>query len=214
MRLDVFVDMVCPWCYIGKRRLDRALARYPQPELLIRWRAFELNPDLPETGMDRRHYLKAKFGAAERVQRLLDTLTAIGAEEGLAFDFARIRRVPHTGRAHRLLAAAPPDRQGALLDRLFAAYFAEGADLGDRMVLAGIAAAFGLTPAAIAGALDAAADSAGKVSEDSRPRRADIAGIPFFVFNGRFTLSGAHEPGAFLPLFDLARAETATLTRA
>ncbi len=210
MRLDVFVDMICPWCYIGKRRLDRALALSPQPELQIRWRAFQLNPDLPEIGMDRRQYLKAKFGAAERVQRLLETLTAIGAAEGLDFAFDRIQRVPHTGRAHRLLAAAPRNRQGDLLDRLFAAYFTAGADLGDRGVLAGIAADSGLRPATIAGALDAAGDAAGKVSEDRPPRRADIAGIPFFVFNGRFTLSGAHEPEAFLPLFDLARLESAS----
>ena len=111
MLLEIFSDTVCPWCYIGKRRLERALRLRPQPGLVRRWRAFQLNPGLPASGMDRRQYVIAKFGSLERAQRLYEAVSRVGAQEGIKFDFDRIARTPNTVRSHRLLyAAAEEDR--------------------------------------------------------------------------------------------------------
>jgi 2-hydroxychromene-2-carboxylate isomerase len=141
MHLEIFSDTVCPWCYIGKRRLERALRDRPMPDLAIRWRAFQLNPGMPAGGMDRRQYMAAKFGSAERAARLFDTVTRVGAEEGIRFAFDRITRTPNTMKSHRLLAlAAQHGRQSHVLDRLFAAYFAEGRDIGQPSVLVEIGA--------------------------------------------------------------------------
>ena len=120
MRLDIYSDTICPWCFIGKRRLERALAVRPQPDLTIRWRAFQLNPDMPPGGMDRRSYLEAKFGGAARTARVYDAVTAAGAGEGIEFDFGRLGRTPNTLESHRLLRFAfDQGRQDALVETLF-----------------------------------------------------------------------------------------------
>src|SRR3990172_6511485 len=127
MRLDIFSDTICPWCFIGKRRLERALAARPQPDLAIRWRAFQLNPDMPPDGMDRRAYLKAKFCGAARTARVYDAVTAAGAAEGIGFDFGRIGRTPNTLESHRLLRFAfEHGRQDALVETLFRTHFVDG----------------------------------------------------------------------------------------
>src|ERR1044072_4511275 len=124
MLLEIFSDTVCPWCYIGKRRLERALRQRPQPGLAKRWRAFQLNPGLPASGMDRRQYMVAKFGSLDRAQRLYDAVSRVGAQEGISFEFDRIQRPPNTVRSHRLLyAAAEEDKQAELLELTLASYF-------------------------------------------------------------------------------------------
>ena len=212
MQLDIFSDTICPWCYVGKRRLARALAMRPQPKLVIRWRAFQLNPGMPPEGMERSRYIEAKFGGAERAKRINDAVTTVGASEGLDFQFERIRQTPNTLASHRLLRlAAGHDRQDALLEALFAAYFVAGRDIGDLGVLEDLAAAVGLPDAA---AFLAHGDGIEEAkAEDALARRQGINGVPCFIFNGRFLLSGAQEPESFFQLFDLAREEEATALR-
>lgn len=210
MLLEIFSDTVCPWCYIGKRRLERALRLRPQPGLVRRWRAFQLNPGLPASGMDRRQYMIAKFGSLERAQRLYEAVSRVGAQEGIRFDFDRIARTPNTVRSHRLLyAAAEQDKQPELLELIFRAYFSEGRDIGDPDVLAELATLAGLPGAAIADALLEGGRLDSAMTEDLQSRRIGINGVPFFVFNGRFGLSGAQEPEALLNMLDLAREEDA-----
>jgi len=212
MQLDIFSDTICPWCYVGKRRLARAVAARPQPKLVIRWRAFQLNPGMPAEGMDRERYIEAKFGGPERAKRIYDAVTAVGATEGLDFHFERIRRTPNTLASHRLLRLA--SRQGLqaqTLDALFGAYFAEGRDIGDLRVLADIGEAVGIADVA---ARLADGDGIEEVkAEDALARRQGINGVPCFIFNGRFLLSGAQEPESFYQLFDLAREDEAGALR-
>ena len=212
MQLDIFSDTICPWCYVGKRRLARALAMRPQPKLVIRWRAFQLNPGMPPEGMERSRYIEAKFGGAERAKRINDAVTTVGASEGLDFHFERIRQTPNTLASHRLLRlAAGHDRQDALLEALFAAYFVSGRDIGDLGVLEDLAAAAGLPDAAVFLAHGDGIEEA--KAEDALARRQGINGVPCFIFNSRFMLSGAQEPESFFQLFDLAREEESTALR-
>lgn len=208
MQLEIFSDTVCPWCYIGKRRLERALRSRSQPDLTLRWRAFQLNPGLPASGMDRRQYMVAKFGSLDRAQRLYDAVARVGAQEGIQFDFERIARTPNTLRSHRLLyAAAEEGRQSDLLDLIFAAYFTQGLDIGDADVLSALAYEADVSGAAINEALADGGRMDLAITEDLQSRRIGINGVPFFVFNGRFGLSGAQEPEALLNMLDLAREE-------
>jgi predicted DsbA family dithiol-disulfide isomerase len=208
MILDVFSDTICPWCYVGKRRLERALQARPQRDLKIRWRAFQLNPGMPADGMDRKAYIDAKFGGAERARAIYDTVRAAGVSEGIAFDFDRIRRTPSTLQSHRLIRfAGGQDRQNETMEALFRAYFTDGRNIGDRAVLAEVAADAGLDRDEAADYLAGDADAEAVLGEDALARRAGINGVPCFIFNGRFALSGAQEPEAFFQLFDLAREE-------
>jgi predicted DsbA family dithiol-disulfide isomerase len=210
MHLEIFSDTICPWCYIGKRRLERALRDRPMPQLVIRWRAFQLNPGMPLGGMDRQHYLAAKFGSSERAGRLYDTVTRVGAGEGINFRFERIARTPNTMRSHRLVALAGQyDKQSSLLDRLFAAYFTEGRDVGNTEVLTEIGLLEGLDRDEIESALADDSPIGTSLAEDFLARRQGINGVPYFVFNGRFGLSGAQEPEALYHMLDLAREDDA-----
>ena len=208
MILDVFSDTICPWCYVGKRRLERALEARPQRDLTIRWRAFQLNPGMPAEGMDRKAYIDAKFGGSERARAILDTVRAAGGGEGIAFAFDRIKRTPNTLQSHRLIRfAGGQDRQDETLEALFRAYFLEGRNIGDRAVLADVAEDAGLDRDEAADYLAGDTDAEAVLGEDALARRAGINGVPCFIFNGRFALSGAQEPEAFFQLFDLAREE-------
>jgi predicted DsbA family dithiol-disulfide isomerase len=210
MQLDIFSDTICPWCYVGKRRLERALEARPQPELAVRWRAFQLNPGMPPDGMERRAYIEAKFGSADRARRIYDAVSAAGAGEGIAFAFDRIRRTPNTLQSHRLLRhAAALGRQDEVLDELFHAYFEAGADIGEVAVLAELAEAAGLDGEEARRYLESDEDREAVVQEDQVARRQGINGVPCFIFNGRYALSGAQEPEAMFQLFDLAREDDA-----
>ena len=210
MQLDIFSDTICPWCYIGKRRLERALAMRPQPGLAIRWRAFQLNPGMPTDGMNRQQYMAAKFGSIERAQRLYETVARVGASEGIDFRFDRILRTPNTVKSHRLLyLAAQARRQSELLDLLFAAYFTAGGDLSSSALLLQVAAEAGLDPVEAEAAIEDQSPIGAALNEDFQARRQGINGVPYFVFNGRFGLSGAQEPEALFHMFDLAREEEA-----
>jgi predicted DsbA family dithiol-disulfide isomerase len=206
MQLDIFSDTICPWCYVGKRRLERALKTRPQHDIAIAWRAFQLNPTMPPEGMDRRNYIESKFGSPERARRIHDAVAAAGASEGITFAFDRIKRTPNTVLSHRLLRFAfRYDQQSPVLDGLFRAYFEEGLDTSDPEVLAGIAAAAGLPEDEARRFLSSMDEREIVLAEDQLARRQGINGVPCFIFNGRFALSGAQEPEALFQLFDLAR---------
>lgn len=210
MRLDIFSDAVCPWCYVGKRRLERALRARPQPALAIRWRAFQLNPGMPAEGMNRRAYLEAKFGGVERAARIYDAVQAVGEQEGIAFRFDLIRRTPNTLNAHRLIRyAAAAERQDAVVESLFQAYFTEGGDIGDREVLVACAARAGLDGDGARQFLESRAETEATLAEDMLARRQGINGVPCFIFNTRFAMSGAQDPEALFQMFDLAREDDA-----
>jgi len=212
MRLDIFSDTICPWCFVGKRRLARALAARPQPKLSIHWRAFQLNPGMPADGMDRARYIETKFGSSERAKRIYEAVTAVGANEGIDFNFDAIRRTPNTLASHRILRrAARFGLQDQLLDALFAAYFITGHDIGDHRVLAEIGHSVGFPDPE--GFLAGADGTLEAKAEDGLARRQGINGVPCFIFNGRFQLSGAQEPESFFQLFDLSREDETGIVR-
>lgn len=205
MLIEIFSDTICPWCFIGKRRLERALAMQPELDVEIRWRAFQLNPWMPPDGMERAAYLQAKFGAQDAT-RIYENIRAVGVGEGLDFRFDRIRRTPNTLDSHRLIRhAAAAGRQNETVEALFSAYFLEGRDIGSRAVLAEIADAAGLDADAARRFLDSDAEREAVAAEDAQARRMGIQGVPCFVLDRAYAVSGAQEPEYFLPLFDLVR---------
>jgi len=208
MHIDIVSDVICPWCFIGKRRLEQALLRAPQADLRILWHPFQLNPDMPPEGMERGAYLRAKFGDAGGGVRM-NQVEAAGAEAGIDFAFERIRRTPNTLAAHRLIrwAASMPPGQDPMVETLFRAYFRDGADLGDAATLAALAALAGFDAAAAAAHLAGDDGRAETLAADSFARSIGITGVPCFIIERKFALSGAQDPEAFLEVFAAARAE-------
>ena len=211
MRIDIFYDLVCPWCFIGKRRLDRALAARPRPGTEIYWQPFQLNPGMPRMGMDRQSYLAAKFGGRERAAQVYAMIAETAARDGMELALDRIACTPNTLDAHRLvrLMANRGTDAGAVVEAVFDAYFRQGHDIGRHDVLADIAAECGCPADAAKAFLVGDSDLAAVRAADSAARHMGIQAVPFFVFNRRFALSGAQEPAAFFPLFDLAVADSA-----
>jgi predicted DsbA family dithiol-disulfide isomerase len=194
-RVDVILDVVCPWCYIGKRRLTAALAaRADREPPRVTWMPFQLKPDIPLGGIDRRSYLERKFGGAAGVQQFYDRVSEAGREVGIFFNFERIERQPNTLDAHCLIAwaqAMSPAAASNLVEKLFRGYFVEGVDIGDRQELARLAAAAGLDAYRAAAWLIAGNGRDGVAVSDERARRLGIAGVPLFIFNRRVMISGA-----------------------
>ncbi|MBI1394872.1 MAG: disulfide bond formation protein DsbA [Betaproteobacteria bacterium] len=211
-RIDVISDVVCPWCMIGKRRLERALdvwrERHPGHSPIVAWHAFELNPDMPRTGMDRRTYTAQKFGGPERAREVYARVAAAGREEGIAFDFDRISVQPNTVQAHRLISwAGGQGLQTDVVERLFSAYFLEAQDLSRDDVLARLASESGLDGDAAAAFL-AGDELAGDVAEDERMAHAiGVQGVPFFIFDQRLALSGAHPADVIVEAMEEAAAQ-------
>ncbi|MGH6945951.1 MAG: DsbA family oxidoreductase [Kiloniellales bacterium] len=211
MRIDIFLDTVCPWCFIGKRRLERALQERPQADLTVRWRAFQLNPDMPREGMDRQRYLETKFGGRENAQAVYEPIIAAGQSEGIDFNISEIRRTPNTLRSHRLIHFADSNgKADPVVEALFRCYFLEGRDIGALEVLSEVAGDNDLDLQDALAAVDRKADEADPVLvEDVQARQAGINGVPCFIFNGRYALPGAHTPEIFFQIFDLLREEEA-----
>lgn len=208
-RIDVISDVVCPWCMIGKRHLSAAtgqwIARHPDQVPVVTWHAFELNPDLPVEGMDRQAYTSQKFGGPDRAREIYARVAAAGESAGIAFDFDAIRVQPNTFQAHRLITrAAAGARQDALVEALFGAYFLEGRDLTQDTVLADVAGESGQDRG------DALAFLAGDALRDEvraelrMAREIGVQGVPFFIFNQRLALSGAHPPEVLLAAMEEA----------
>lgn len=206
MRIDIISDVICPWCFIGKRRLERALALRPEIAPTLVWRPFQLNPDMPEEGMDRRAYLAAKFGGDAHADRIYANVREAGATVDIPFAFDRIRRTPNTRDAHRLIRhAAAQGRADAVVEALFRAYFIDGRDIGDHSTLAEIAGEAGLDARGAGQWLDSPAERETVIAEDRGARRLGINAVPCFIFERQYAVSGAQEPEFFLPVFDLVK---------
>jgi predicted DsbA family dithiol-disulfide isomerase len=198
LAVDVVSDIVCPWCFIGKRKLERALLemKHSEPSLLIevRWHPFQLNPDLPADGVARASYVARKFGNPARATEVYARVTNAGESVGIPFRLDRIERQPNTFDAHRLVAWA--QRQGdatALVERLFNAFFLEGVDIGDRAELARLAAEAGWSEHDVVAILDSHAMREEVEKESREALDVGIQGVPFFIFNGRIAVSGAQD---------------------
>ncbi len=210
MRIDIFSDVICPWCFIGKRRLERALRDRPQGDVEIHWRAFQLNPDMPVQGMDRQTYLQTKFGGPERAAQIYETIRQNGAKEGIDFQFEKIGTTPNTGRAHRLVRyGSERGVSGALVERVFTGYFYNGENVGDTEVLATMAADVGLDREETIAFLDGNDGVADVLAESRFAYENGINGVPCFIFDRHYALAGAQEPEAFYPLFELVQSEAA-----
>ncbi|HEX5092339.1 MAG TPA: DsbA family oxidoreductase [Burkholderiales bacterium] len=198
LRIEIVSDVICPWCYIGKRRLEKALALVGDaPAAEIAWLPFQLNPGMPKGGMPRADYRRAKFGSLERGRQLDARVAAEGAGEGIAFAFDRIERTPNTFAAHQMIDLAQERGAGdAVVDALFRAYFEEARDTGDPAVLLGIAEAAGLPAAEVEARWSDAGDAARVARLEEDMKRLGIQGVPTFILDRRFGLSGAQPPEA------------------
>ena len=200
LAVDVISDVICPWCYIGKRRLEKAIAALGgQPNVRVQWHAFQLNPAMPKEGISRKEYRTRKFGSWERSRELDAKVIAVGQTEGIQFAFDRIERTPNTVDAHRLIWLAEQQRcQDAVLESLFRAYFTEGLDIGNRKILIDLALGAGIERQVAECRLngDDGMDVFQEAGERSRQHRVDS--VPFFIIDKQITLSGAQEPEAFI----------------
>jgi predicted DsbA family dithiol-disulfide isomerase len=218
--IDVVSDVVCPWCFVGKRRLDQALARLPDVRAAVRWHPFELNPDLPREGIDRRQYLEAKFGAPERADAIYQRVRSAGATVGIDFAFDRIVRQPNTRVAHRLIDWAQRQRDvdtdseeiaanvTRLVERLFNAYFCEGRSLVGVAALADLAAEAGFDQGAVLAYLESDAGTQELIEAERRAHAIGVTGVPFLIFNRHFAVSGAQDPEVLLQAIARARASS------
>ena len=210
LTVEVVHDLVCPWCYLGTRRLVRTIRRRPDLLVDLVWRPFLLNPDMPRLGMARSDYVVRKFGGEDRARRLYASITDIGLHEGVQFRFDRVRRTPSSVDAHRLVRwAARFGRADEIVEALFAAHFADGRDLGDSAVLSAIAASCGLDPAAARHMLHGDAELDGVHADNLRAHRLGINGVPCFVVAGRHAIAGAQEPEVIERLLDVAAVQIA-----
>jgi predicted DsbA family dithiol-disulfide isomerase len=196
LTVDIVSDVVCPWCFIGKRHLEAALADLPgMAGAVVRWHPYELNPDLPAEGVERKRYLEAKFGGPERAAQIYARVREAGQRAGIAFDFDAIARQPNTREAHRLIAWAQANGDAdPLVERLFRAYFLEGRDLTNRDTLVALAAEAGVDQDAARNWLESGRGVQEIAQAEARARDLGITGVPFFIFDGRVGLSGAHPP--------------------
>ena len=206
--IEIVHDLVCPWCYLGVRRLFRTLRRRPDLLFELSWRPFLLNPDMPRSGMSRAEYLISKFGGEDRAARLYGSISEIGLAEGVHFRFERIRRTPNTVDAHRLVRFAQRfGRADEATEALFAAHFTDGADIGDMMVLCSLAGLCGLDAVAARHFLLSGEEVDAVHGDNLRAHRLGINGVPCFVVSGRHAISGAQEPEVIERLLDVAAIE-------
>lgn len=205
--IKVIADVMCPWCYVGKRRLERALERLPHIDATVTWWPFQLDPAIPPEGMDRGEYLQKKFGSSDGGEMYL-ALREVGREDGIDFAFDQIERSPNTVDAHRLIYwAGDPKTQDAVVERLFQLYFLEGADIGDPEVLAGAAADAGMDAGAAREKLadDRDRDTILKMVEEMQ--NAGVNAVPAFVLGGKRAVVGAQPVELLQEQIELAEEE-------
>jgi predicted DsbA family dithiol-disulfide isomerase len=211
LTVDVISDVICPWCYIGKRRLEKAVAAFGQEQVRVRWHPFQLNPRMPKGGMNRQEYRTAKFGSWERSLGLDAQVTAAGLDEGIRFAFDKIIRTPNTLDAHRLIWLAEQEGvQDAVVEAVFRAYFVKGQDISQTTVLLDVVAGAGLDRGRAEALLSGEQGLAAIRAAEEHARRSGVQGVPFFLINNTIALSGAREPSAFLDAFEKAGAGPAT----
>jgi predicted DsbA family dithiol-disulfide isomerase len=208
IRIDVVSDIVCPWCFIGKRRLEKALALRPNVATEVHFQPYFLNDWIPREGISREEYLTKKFGSVERYADMAKRVAAAAAEEGLTYAIDKIARQPNTLDAHRLIRWADEIGQAACMkQRLMDLYFTEGADLTDREVLAHAAGDCGLEGKQVRAWLASDKDVAEVEQQANAAKTAGIDGVPTFIFDGKFAVSGAQAPEYLAQAIEQAAAE-------
>ena len=195
VRIDVVSDVVCPWCFIGKRRLEKALALKPDVPVEVHWHPYFLNDWIPREGISREQYLTTKFGSPERYKGIAQRVSAAASAEGLDYAMDKISRQPNTLDAHRLIRwAAGIGKAADMKQKLMDLYFTEGADLTNHAVLVQAATDVGLDAEDVREALDSDQDVAEVEQEAASAKEAGIDGVPCFIFGGKFAVSGAQSP--------------------
>jgi len=208
MQIDFLFDAVCPWCYIGKRRLEKMLAARGSPPLTINWLPFLLNPEIPSAGIDRNAYLAGKFGSESRIRRIYGAIADVGLSVEIGFNFETIRHTPNTIDAHRLVRFAERESKAeAAVEALFESYFVDGLNIGEAHVLTGIANAIGLDDAAFGAHLDSDDGIPEIYDANTQAHRLGINGVPSYVFNENMVISGAQEENVLARMLDAAMAE-------
>jgi predicted DsbA family dithiol-disulfide isomerase len=198
VQLDIISDPICPWCYIGKAQLDRAIAETGLNPFDIHWRIFQLNPDMPPEGMDRREYLETKFGGPDRAREIYGRIAEAAQGAGLDVALDKIGRTPNTMDAHRVIRwARTTGAQQALVDDLFTRYFENGEDISNHGVLLDAAEAAGMEREIVARLLEGDADRDALAEEDRTAREMGVTGVPTFIVGGRYVLTGAQDAGTW-----------------
>lgn len=191
-RLDIISDPICPWCYIGKANLDRAIAESDENPFEITWRIFQLDPEMAPEGVDRCTHIEAKFGGPDKVQEIHARIEQAAAEAGLSINFDRIERTPNTMDAHRLIRwSRAVGQQSSMVDRLFSDYFTEGRDISDHTVLIKAAQSLGMEPEVVARLLSGDADREQLQEEEAEARKMGVNAVPCFILGGRYVIQGA-----------------------
>lgn len=203
MQIDVISDTVCPWCYIGKRRLESALRLRPQMSFEIRWRPFQLDPSMPVEGVDRKTHLEHKFGSLEKLKPVQQALEEAGRAEGISFAFDKIARTPNTLNSHRLIRWAHSlGIQDEIVEGLFHAYFVEGRDIGQTKVLAEIGDVVGMDGELVEELLNSDADIESVTQQDTMARKFGVQGVPSFLLGGKTLIMGAQDAEALASMID------------
>jgi predicted DsbA family dithiol-disulfide isomerase len=206
MTIDIVSDVVCPWCYLGKKRLEAAIAESGGEAIAVRWRPYQLDPTIPAGGLDRSAYMRKKFGDDGRLESVHQRLTSLGADVGIAFAFDKIKRAPNTLDAHRLIrwafAAGVQDR---VVTRLFELFFEDGKDIGDRALLIDVAGDCGMDVEVVRKLFDEGLDIDVVQSEIAEAQSLGVSGVPFFVFASRFAVPGAQESAVLAAAIERAR---------
>ncbi len=195
VKLDIMSDPICPWCYIGKTHLDKALTAIPDHPFVIEWHPFQLNPDMPDAGMDRREYLERKFGGKDGAVRAYAPVVEHAENAGLKINFEGMKRTPNTLDAHRLIHwAGIEGKQNAAVDALFDAYFVQTRDIGDHEVLADIADSIGMDAAVVLKLLKSDADRQDICDRDTHSRQMGVSSVPTFIVANQHAVPGAQPP--------------------
>ncbi|KAE9628489.1 DsbA family oxidoreductase [Parasedimentitalea maritima] len=199
VKLDILSDPICPWCYIGKAHLDKALARIPNHPFVIEWHPFQLNPDMPAKGMDRREYLETKFGGQDGAVKAYAPVVEHAQQAGLTINFEAMKRTPNTLDAHRLIHwAGIEDKQTQAVDALFQAYFVDARDIGDSEVLGDIADSIGMDAAVVQKLLSTDNDIDDIKARDAHSREMGVSSVPTFIVDNKHAVPGAQPPELWL----------------
>ena len=203
MKIDIISDTVCPWCLIGKRKLEKALEQRPDLNVEIAWHPFQLHPDMPVEGADRKEFIAKKFGSSERARELYNNIEQAGNAVGVDFNFSKIERSPNTLNSHRLIKwAASAGAQDEIVEILFRRFFMDGEDLGDIEVLVQAAAEAGMDTTIVRDLLNSDRDLDMVAQEDARAREMGVSGVPFFIVDEKYAVSGAQDSSVFLQIIE------------
>lgn len=202
-KLDIISDPICPWCYIGKAYLDRALEAHPEHDFVIEWHPFQLNPNMPAAGMDRREYLEWKFGGKEGAIKVYSQIADTAEQAGLDIDFSKIQRTPNTLDAHRLIHwAGLEHKQTPVVSQLFRRYFKEGQDISDPEILADVAASVGMDRQMVIRLLESVSDIEDTRARDANARAKGVQGVPCFILGNQYVLNGAQQPSVWASVIE------------